>query len=241
MAARCILPLAAAALLAGGCSTMEQKPLGTFERSEELMAAVISPARPAGELAQDDGRQPFDRLDFAGVARGQTIAQIATYDPYFTRLLALAVGPEGKVYALVPQGLSDVAGPIRDVAAQFDTVEVLDMADFANLQMPEPIDLVWAGLEYHQLNGEHVDAHNRAIHAALKPGGIYFVEQATGRGGAAQGANPATEGMRAYLPREDVRAAGFTLEAERERFAYPVPADADPDRFPEIVSLRFRK
>ena len=88
------IPVAALVLSLGvaACSTMPPGELGEFTANERLMAAVYSPARPAEDTARDDARKPLETIAFAGVAEGQSIAEISPGGGYYTRILAQAVG-----------------------------------------------------------------------------------------------------------------------------------------------------
>jgi predicted methyltransferase len=65
-----------------------------------LLAAVGDAARPARDRFRDDRRKPSETMTFAGVAPGERIAELIPGNGYYTRLLAKAVGPTGKVYTL---------------------------------------------------------------------------------------------------------------------------------------------
>ncbi|GGD52787.1 methyltransferase [Erythrobacter arachoides] len=230
-----------------GCATIEQEELGAFEASEELMAAVISPARPAEDVARDAARLPLETISFAGVAPGQTIAEIAPGGGYYTRILAQAVGSEGKVYALMPASFANRPGgldTINALAEQYGNIEVVVVESYASLTLPEQVDLVWTTENYHDLANGDVAATNRWAYGAVRPGGIYFVEDhaAPGTGTAATATlhriDPATV-------RQQVTAAGFRFEAESNHLANPAdPHTANPRDFAgesDRFAFRFRR
>ena len=214
---------AAACLAAGACTSVGSDPLtGNIGDYESLMAAVISPARPAEDVARDEARMPLETLAFAGVARGATIAELVPGGGYYTRILSQAVGPEGHVYALVPARFASQPGGldnINAIAEQYGNIDVVVVQDFAAPGVPVPVDMVWTTENYHDLAKGDVAGLNRAAYAALKPGGIYYVQDHAAPGAAAAAldlhrADPS-------LVRSQVEAAGFTLEAESDHLANP--------------------
>ncbi|KLE36058.1 hypothetical protein AAW00_02785 [Aurantiacibacter luteus] len=230
-----------------GCTTIEDGEIGTFEASEALMAAVVSPARPAEDVARDEARLPLETITFAGVAPGETIAEIAPGGGYYTRILAQAVGQQGKVYALVPASFASRPGgldAINAIAEQYGNVEVVVVDGYGNLTLPEQVDLVWTTENYHDLANGDVAATNRWAYNALKPGGIYFVEDHSAPG---TGLN-ATSTLHRIDPtavRQQVTAAGFRFEAESDHLANSAdPHTANPrelDGRSDKFALRFRR
>ncbi|MFN2378171.1 MAG: hypothetical protein ABR538_16695 [Candidatus Binatia bacterium] len=61
-------------------------------------AIVAAPDRDEADRALDAGRRPAETLRFFGIAPGMRVAEISAGGGYTAELLALAVGPEGKVY-----------------------------------------------------------------------------------------------------------------------------------------------
>jgi predicted methyltransferase len=53
------------------------------------------------------------------------------------------------------------------------------ITNFATIANPEPLDLVWTSQNYHDMHnpGRNLDinAANKAVYGALKPGGLYVV------------------------------------------------------------------
>ena len=108
---RLLIAAAAAALLAGCAATPIQPSVGPD--AAWIAAAVADPDRPQAERDRDAARRPAETLAFAGVRPGMTVLDAVPGSGYFTRLLAGAVGPSGKVYAYVP---SEIAGRFNSEA-----------------------------------------------------------------------------------------------------------------------------
>jgi predicted methyltransferase len=214
--------------------------------SEAIAAAVANPQRPEADRARDPLRKPAEIVAFAGVEPGAVVAEIAPGGGYYTRVLAASVGPEGKVYALMPGFFADRPGGldgINAIAEQYGNVEVV-VIDYAQTRLPEPVDLVWTTENYHDLANGDIGAVNAWVFDALKPGGIYFVEDHSAPGTGLS----ATSTLHRIDPAaviEQVTAAGFELEAESDLLHNPNdPHDVSPrevqptsDKF----ALRFRK
>lgn len=234
---------AAIALTLAGCSTMPAGP----SREAAIAAAVASALRPAADVARDPLRRPAEIVAFAGVERGDVIAEIAPGGGYYTRILAEAVGPEGRVYALMPAFFANRPGgldAINALAAQYSNVEVVVVADYATLALPRPVDLVWTTENYHDLANGDVGVVNAGVFRVLAPGGIYFVEDHSAPGTGLT----ATSTLHRIDPeavREQVTMAGFVLEAESDLLHNPAdphtanPRDVTPtsDKF----AFRFRR
>jgi predicted methyltransferase len=212
-----------------------------------IASAVADPQRPAADTVRDANRKPAEIVEFAGVQPGFKVAEIAPGGGYYTRILSRAVGPQGKVYALMPAFFASRPGgldAINALAAQYGNVEVVVVEDYASLNLPEPVDLVWTTENYHDLANGDIAAVNGWALRALKPGGTYFVEDHSAPGTGLT----ATSTLHRIDPEavtSQVTSAGFTREAQSDVLHNPAdPHDVNPrelngmsDRF----ALRFRK
>ncbi|HSG32979.1 MAG TPA: methyltransferase [Sphingomonadaceae bacterium] len=209
--------------------------------SEAIAAAVASPARPEADRARDGDRKPAEIVEFAGVEPGMTIAEIAPGGGYYTRILSKSVGPEGKVYALMPAFFANRPGGldgINALAAEYGNVEVV-VIDYATTELPSAADLVWTTENYHDMANGNVAEVNGWAFKALKPGGIYFVEDHSAPGTGLT----ATSTLHRIDPAavtEQVTAAGFVLEAESDLLVNPAdPMDISPRAVETGVSTKF--
>lgn len=186
-----------------------------------ITAAVNDPGRPAADRARDANRKPDEVLAFFQIKPGQKVAELLPGGGYFTRLLSKTVGARGKVYVLGPPGAATrVPGVLGDRA--YGNVSAVT-ASAASLNLPEPVDVVWTSLNYHDLKnpprngGAAVDitAFNKAVYKALKPGGYYVVIDHSARPGET---NAPSERHRIdqLTVVEEVAAAGFIKQAETQ-------------------------
>ena len=242
------LSVVLAALSLSACA-VESVPV-TYSQAamqDYILAAVLSPARPAEDVARDEARKPEEIVQFAGVQRGDVVAEIAPGGGYYTRILAQTVGPEGKVYALMPAFFANQPGgldSINAIAEAYGNVEVVVVEGYDAIAVPQQPDLVWTTENYHDLANRDIAPINAEVFRILRPGGIYFVEDhaAPGTG------TSVTSTLHRIDPAavmEQVAAAGFALEAESDVLQNPDdPHDVAPGDFAGVsdkFALRFRK
>lgn len=241
---RALTTAIAAALLATGTAAYADHHGGV---TAAISAAVADDRRPEGDVARDPLRKPAEIVQFAGVEPGMSIAEIAPGGGYYTRILAASVGSEGKVYALMPAFFANRPGGldgINALAAEYGNIEVVVVEDYASLDLPEAVDLVWTTENYHDLANGDIDPVNGGVIGALKPGGIYFVEDhsAPGTGLSATSTIHRIDPMAVVA---QVTSAGFVLEATSDLLANPDdPRDIGPrevEPTSEKFALRFRK
>lgn len=214
----------ASSLTLAACTAPVSTPAAPDARAA-IAASVSDSRRPAADTARDAARKPAQVLAFAGVKPGMVIAEVAPGGGYYTRLLAGAVGPQGHVFALVPAAFANRPGGmdgINAIAAAYPNVTVV-VADYANLALPKQADLAWTTENYHDLNNAPegtIPTFLSGIHGALKPGGIFFIEDhsAPGTGLAA------TRTLHRIDPAAvmtQLTGAGFALAAQSDVVANP--------------------
>ena len=239
--------VAIAALALAGCVSNTPNDLANIQPTEELMAAVYSPARPAEDVARDDARLPLETLTFAGVRRGQVIAEMAPGGGYFTRILSQAVGPEGRIYALMPARFANRPGgldTINAIAEQYGNVEVVVVEGYEGLELPELVDLVWTTENYHDFANGNVAAVNAWAFAALIPGGLYYVQDHNAPGTGLT-ATSTLHRIDSAAVQAGVTEAGFNFEASSDHLNNPAdPHTQSPFEFDGVTdkfALRFRR
>jgi predicted methyltransferase len=203
--------------------------------STAIAAAVADSSRPATDTARDVHRKPAETLRFAGIKAGDKIADYAAGAGYFTRLFADVAGPQGHVYASVPSALFKYPNIVKGIAelesfaVTHPNVTVTFASALDSAKYPEKLDLFWISQNYHDLHDKFMGpvdmaAFNRAVFAALKPGGMYIVLDHV----AAKGSPPdVTDTLHRIEPsavRREVEAAGFVFDSASDILANP----ADP-------------
>lgn len=246
-----ITALAATMLASASAAHAEHhEDQGAAEAAADLLAielAVADERRPEEDRARDHLRKPAEIVSFAGVSGGMTIAEIAPGRGYYTRILAQSVGPQGKIYALMPAFFASRPGGldgINALAAEYGNIEVVVVDGYGELALPEPVDLIWTTENYHDLANGDIDAVNAWAARALKPGGLYFVEDhsAPGTGTSATSTIHRIDPMAVIA---QVTHWGLVLEATSDLLANPddpkdiSPRDVQPTS--EKFALRFKK
>jgi len=214
------LPIAAAFVICGCATASAENAV-----PPNIANAVADQDRPDEDRQRDAARKPAEVLRFAGIKDGEKVADFIPGKGYFSRVLSGAVGPQGHVYAFIPSefanflkqplppdgstpypkfaNVSVIAGPVNDFAA------------------PEPLDLVWISLNYHDLHDPFLAPAdlakiNKAVFAALKPGGRYVViDHAAAAGSGLRDTNTLHRIDEASV-KSEVEAAGFRLEGESD-------------------------
>ena len=185
-----------------------------------IAAAVDDPARPQADRDRDVNRKPAESIAFAGLKRGQRIADLLPGGGYFTRIFSGVVGPKGQVIAVAPPKRPDAppdrpepAAAVNAIAADphYKNVSVT-VVKLAELKLPEKLDMVWTSLNYHDVhNVKDIDigAFNKAVFDGLKPGGIYIVIDHATEKGAGFTATSTLHRSDPEAVKAEVTAAGF--------------------------------
>lgn len=225
---RHVLIAAVAALALAACTppaSQEAPPpaqVAVSPDAENIVAAVADTRRPSTDVERDSARHPAETLAFAGIERGDKVGEIFPGGGYFTRLFAVAVGDQGRIYPTIRA--DGVAGeyetPILPVAAEYANA-VMARTPYDALAYPEPLDVVFTAQNYHDMPLTAYNLGNRAqtnatAFAALKPGGVYVIIDHAANAGAAVETNAETALHRIdpAVVRAEVEAAGFVFDGE---------------------------
>jgi predicted methyltransferase len=193
-----------------------------------LFAAAAAPdlaakldARSAEDRARDAGRKPAEVIAFLGIEEGDTVVDLIAAGGWYTEVLSLAVGPEGKVYAhntafalQIRNGANDAAMTARLADDRLANVERLDRELDALGLAPGSVDAALTALNFHDVydggSAEQAAALLETVYAFLKPGGVFGVIDHAGVAGAD---NAKLHRIEEKLVRDAALAAGFRLEA----------------------------
>ncbi len=184
-----------------------------------ISAAVADSARPAEDRQRDADRKPSETLAFADVKPGDTVVELAPGKGYYTRLLSAVLGAKGKVYAVSSPPKPDAPPPpVQALAADphYSNVTV-SLQRVADLKLPEGVNMVWTSQNYHDFHNipdVDVTTINRAVFAALKSGGTYFVlDHAAEAGSGARDTNTLHR-IDEETVKKEVTSVGFKLAGE---------------------------
>ena len=225
--------LVAGSLAFGAIASAAGGPLPDV--SAVLAAAVADSSRPDTDTTRDADRQPEQTLAFSGIKPGDNVADYVADSGYFTRLFADVVGAKGHVYAVEPtaffkfEHFVKAVAELQGYAVTHPNVTVTTAAALEGLRFPEKLDLFWISRNYHDLHDTFMGpvdtaAFNKAVFAALRPGGLYVVLDHSAAPGAPADVTETLHRIEASTVRREVEAAGFKFDSESSILANP----ADP-------------
>jgi len=150
----------------------------------DYSAILSDPIRSDGDRKTDERRKPLELLRFAQVRPGMKVLDVSAGGGYTTQLLALAVGPDGAVWAQMekPRESFDkrlAAHPQANIHLLVRPFDDPYPADAPRL------DLITLILNYHDVANEAIDRDvmNKRLFEALRPGGhLVLVDHAAAPG-----------------------------------------------------------
>jgi predicted methyltransferase len=187
-----------------------------------ITAAVANPARAAADRERDALRKPAEVIAFAGIKPGDKVGELMPGRGYFTAIFCQIVGASGHVYtagiemAAPPPGPPRPPPPPSPLPCANVTATRTAAAAFA---LPSGLDVVWTSENYHDLHNAAYGApdmleFDRVIFNALKPGGVFIVEDHAAEAGSGARDTATLHRIDPALVRKEVTAAGFVFVAE---------------------------
>jgi predicted methyltransferase len=201
---------------------------GTSAFSQSAPPAATPPAASTGSPAAPPTSNPDwkapEVVQFIGLKKGDKVADVVA--GRLTPSLAQAVGPTGKVYAIetaeVAKAHPEALARMQALASRLPNVTVTEQPIATAL--PSGLDAVFIRQNYHDLYDKFmgpadVPAFNKAVFAALKPGGVYVVLDHAAAAGSGISATETLHRIDPARVKTDVQAAGFKLDGESQIFA----------------------
>lgn len=184
--------------------------------SIEMRKAIVdNPIRTDADRKIDAARRPLDFLAFTKVQPGMQVLDVSAGGGYTTQVLALAVGPTGKVWAQREQPGPALTKRLADQPQANIEVLIRPFEDPYPASGP-PLDLVTLVLNYHDITYLPVDRAkmNARILAALKPGGRFVVIDHSAKAGADISSGKTLHRIDQAIVVSEVTKAGFVVESE---------------------------
>ena len=196
---------------------------------DQYAAALADSQRPPADRDRDRARMPAEILAFAQIDPGEKVGDFIMGGGYWTRLLATAVGPAGKVYAFQPDefiAFRPAYGDEQNAAVSGRPNVVALRGSVTAPPFPEALDTIITVQNMHDLylgampQGTAAKAL-AALFAALKPGGVLLVVDHSAVPGAGVAAANAVHRMDLQVAIAALTDAGFTVEGESELYRRP--------------------
>src|ERR1700689_5002467 len=195
-----------------------------------LTAAVASPSRPAAAVARDKSRHPVEELTFFGITSKMNVVELWPGGGYWTDILGPYLAPGGHyTVALPPSGGEEGSSAARfrtRIAAEKDRLGTIHETTLGpghiDIAPPGSADLVLTFRNLHNwMNGGYAPQALAACFRALKPGGIFGIEEHRGRADRPQDPKAKDGYVRQDYTIELARQAGFELIGSSEMLANP--------------------
>jgi len=182
---------------------------------------VDSPLRPTDDRKADARRLSEELLRLTGARPGMSVLDISAGGGYTTQVMSVAVAERGRVFAQAVKPSPTLIGRSKAPPAN---IEVLARA-FDDPFPPDAarVDLVTLILSYHDIVNTPTDRMkmNRAMLAALKPGGRLVVMDHSGRPGTGIAETRRFHRIEEATMRAEIEAAGFVFEADSQAWRNP--------------------
>lgn len=213
-----------------------EAPIG----AAQARAVIENPMRTDRDRQMDASRKPVEFLAFTQVRPGMRVLDISAGAGYTTQVMALAVGPGGKVWAQSPNPGAALTKRLADHPQANIVVSKRPFDD----PVPDDatgLDVVTLVNNYHDISYLPVDRAqmNRKIFAALKPGGRYIVMDHAAAPGSGTAAGKTLHRIDEAVVLDEVRKAGFVLDAEANFLRNPSDARDKSSNAAEQTSDKF--
>jgi predicted methyltransferase len=218
---RIVAGIAAAVVVAGitGCATAPPAGPSATERAK---AVVASPVRTDQDRRMDASRNPLEFLPFTGVAPGMIVFDLSAGAGYTSQIMALSVGPGGKLYAQRPAPGDALTKRLADNPQPNFIVVYRPSEDPIPPDAPK-FDVITFVNNYHDFVNAPIDRAtlNRRLYDALKPGGRLVIVDHAALPGSGTSATRTLHRIDEAVVIAEVRQAGFVLEAQGAFLRHP--------------------
>jgi predicted methyltransferase len=207
-----LLAGAALALCVVGCVSTDNSG-ASGKVPNYVTTAVAEPSRPDADRKRDADRKPEQVLTFSGIKPGDKVLELQPGGGYYTRLLCLAVGPKGQVTTLRVTPATPVNRPTPpEVPTPCKNITAVTQK-ITELSLPGGQDAVWTSENYHDLHipvfGVDINAFDKAVFNALKPGGVFIIEDHAAASGSGARDSGTLHRIDPELAKQEVTSAGF--------------------------------
>ncbi len=205
---------------------------GAALADDSLKAAIAGSHRSAANVARDSARHPYETLRFFGIAPTMTVVELVPEGGWYTEILAPYLRDKGLLIgageAVKPQNRYGTMfmNKLNSNAAVYDKVRIgLFEPPLAYAIAPAgSVDMVLTFRNMHnwvEMGDDTLQTALKAVHTALKPGGVFGVVDHRLPAAMAQDAKASSGYVHEAWVVAQVEKAGFKLAAKSEINANP--------------------
>jgi predicted methyltransferase len=204
-----------------------QTPTAMAQTAPDYAAIAAAPDRSDADRQIDKERPPEKILAFTGVKPGMRVLDVFGTFGYKAELLARAVGPTGKVYVQNSDGamsrIGDKLAARLKNPADANVVSVVTPFDDPAPPEARNLDLITFLYARHDVTYLGVDRAkmDKAMFAALKPGGILVIGDYAAKDGSGTSDVSKLHRSDEALTRSEIEAAGFKFVEEGNFLRHP--------------------
>lgn len=196
---------------------------------DDLRLRLSADSRLAGDSARDAGRKPAEVIEFLEIGTGDSVIDLMAAGGWYTEVLSIAVGPDGKVVAQNPEWIlafreraNDKALDARLAGGRLNNVSRLDI-EYADMgPATGSYDAALSALNFHDAyylgSAEDAATFLSAVYGVLKPGGVLGIIDHVGN---ADGDNKSLHRIDKSIALDMATAAGFVVEDDSNLLANP--------------------
>jgi len=199
--------------------------------SDPYTNAAYTWGRDVRDFRADLRRKPIEVLRFAEVKEGERVVDLLGGAGYYAELLSNVVGSEGEIHLQNNSLFLRFSGEgleKRLAGGRLPNVTRLD-SEFADMQLPEEVDLIFMGLSYHDIYVPRDDPTIMTspeeffpqIWASLRSGGRILVIDHAAETGSGFSAAPELHRIAEEYAVEDFQRAGYILKGRLDLLRNP--------------------
>ena len=214
--------------------------------AQDYAAIIAQSDRTEADRVTDKRRDPVNLLTFTGAKTGWRVLDMGAGAGYSTELMARCVGPTGKVYGQVDEEAEKLRARMTMPVMNNVTVLVRRSDDPVPSDLHD-LDLITFYFAYHDTTYMGIDRAkmNKAMFAALKPGGFLVIADHSARPEDGATVGKTYHRIAEQLLRSEVEAAGLKFVADAQFLRHPEDARTsivfrNPSPVDEFV-LKFQK
>ena len=202
-----------------------------FDKMDIYEQSLFHSHRFSNDKDSDSYRKPYEILKFIGLKQGDRVLDLLGGGGYYTELFDYIVGDQGKVYIqnnslFLSFSSKDLDERLKD--NRLKNVKRID-SEFADMQLPTNVDIVFIGLSYHDIYVPRKDPVITAkrdeffkqLTESLKPGGILVITDHAAMPGTGNSMTGKLHRIDEAWAIKDIESAGFKLVSKSDALRNP--------------------